>query len=371
MRMRSTCVAALALATAAPLLGQTMSGVAVHGFGSWAFGRTSDNVYLAGTPQGEFRFVSMALNLSTRVEDKLLVHAQAEATENEDATHLALNYAFAEYAVSDRLKLRLGQVKHPFGLYTEVRSVGTLRPFLDLPQGFYGPVGFSGDSYRGVGLSGTADAGRWGFEYDLYGGGNDLQKFAVPEEYYAGSDLQDVEEEIEEQSTRNVAGGRIVVQTPLAGFTVGTSVYTGILNEPASNRRTVVAGQLRYQSDRLTVEAEGAREKQVKDETAIGGYVQVAYKLTPQWQLAGQLDRLTNRFFGVRADDTPSLQYHREAAVALDYWVSSAFVVKAEYHRANGNRFAMPHAEDLLATLGENQLRKTTHLVQFGGQFSF
>jgi hypothetical protein len=372
MRTRFTYAVVFVVAAAAPLRGQALSSsVSIHGFGSWAFGRTSDNVYLAGTPSGEFRFVSMALNLAARVEDKLLVHAQGEVREDSEDTHTTLNYAFAEYAVSDNLKLRVGQVKHPFGLYTEVRSVGTLRPFLDLPQGFYGPVGFSGDSYKGVGIAGTADAGAWALSYDLYGGGNDLHKFAAPEQYYAGSTLQDVEQESESQSTRNVVGGRLVVQAPLPGLRVGTSAYTGILNEPAANRRTVVALQADYRTNRLTIEAEGAHEKQVRDERSTGGYVQVAYKLTPRWEIAGQGDYLTNRFFGVGHDSTPSLQRHKEAAVALDYWLSSGFVVKAEYHRVNGNRFSMPYPQDLLGVLSANALRTTTHLIQFGGQFSF
>jgi hypothetical protein len=370
--MRSVYTAVLVTAATAPLHGQSLSpAVAVHGFGSWAFGRTGDNVFLNGTPEGEFRRVSMALNLSARVEDKLTIHAQGELREDEDATRTTLSFAFAEYAMSDRLRLRVGQVKHPFGLYTEVFTVGTLRPFLELPQGFYGPIGFAGESYRGLGLSGTVESGRWGLAYDLYGGGNDLQKFAAPEEYYAGSTLQDVAEETEDQSTRNVVGGRLVVNTPVAGLSVGASSYTGILNEPAANRRTVIAAQIEYRSDRLTIAAEGAHEDQVRDEVATGGYVQVAYKVRPRWQVAAQGDYLTNRFFGVESTNTPSLQYHKEAALALDYWVSSALVIKAEYHRVNGNRFSMPHPENLLSVLSANELRTATHLFQFGGQFSF
>jgi hypothetical protein len=370
--MRSVCAAVFVTTATASLHGQNVSpGVTVHGFGSWAFGRTGENVYLNGTPDGEFRRASMALNLSARVEDKLTIHAQGELREDEDATHTTLTFAFAEYAMSDRLRFRVGQVKHPFGLYTEVFTVGTLRPFLELPQGFYGPVGFAGESYRGLGLSGLIESDSWGVAYDLYGGGNNLQKFVVPEAYYDGSTLQNVAEENEEQSTRDVIGGRLVVSTPLNGLSVGASSYTGILNEPAANRRTVVAAQAEYRSDRLTIAAEAAHEDQVEDEHATGGYIQVAYRLTPHWEVAGQGDYLTNRFFGVSADRVPSLQYHKEAAIALDYWFSNSLVIKAEYHRVNGNRFSMPHPEDLSDVVSANALRATTHLFQFGGQFSF
>ena len=173
------------------------------------------------------------------------------------------------------------------------------------------------------------------------------------------------------QSTRNVVGGRLVVHTPIAGLSVGGSSYTGILNEPGSNRRTVVAAQIDYRSNRVTVEAEGAHENQVGDENAIGGYVQAAYRLSPEWQVAVQGDYLVNRFFGVSHASVPSLQRHDEVAFALNYWLTRALVIKGEYHRVNGNRFAMPHPENLLDAVTTNRLRTTTHLFQFGGQFSF
>jgi hypothetical protein len=46
-------------------------------------------------------------------------------------------------------------------------------------------------------------------------------------------------------------------------------------------------------------------------------------------------------------------------------------VLKAEYHHVSGNRFAMPHPEDLVAIVAAKELRVTTHLVRFGAQFAF
>jgi hypothetical protein len=345
--------------------------VEIHGFGSWAYGRTNQNVFLSGSPEGDYRHVSMALNLSKEVDDKLSIHVQGGITEDHDHAHVALSYAFANYKLSDRLSLRVGQVKHPFGIYTEVFAVGTLRPFLELPLGFYGPVGFVGESYRGVGASGTADIGEWTIAYDAYAGGNDLQKFAVPEEYFKGSTLQMVSEEIELQSTRDVIGGRVVLQTPIQGLSVGSSSYTGILNEPASNRRTVIAGQAGYRSNALTLEGEIAHEDQVNDEQATGGYVLAAFRLTPEWQVASQYNVLRNKFFGANVSSAPSLQDHYEGAVAVSRWFSRSLVLKAEYHHVSGNRFAMPHPEDLVAIVAARQLRIVTHLFQFGAQFTF
>jgi hypothetical protein len=367
-----TLVAILLMSSAAPARAQDADRpVQLHGFGGWVYGRTNDNVYLAGTPEGDYRLVRMAASLSKSVDDHLSIHVQGEVEENEDVTDVQLSYAFADYFVSDRLSFRIGQVKHPFGIYNEVFAVGTVRPFLDLPQAFYGPVGFAGESYKGVGISGNVELQEWNVAYDVYGGGQDLLKFAAPEEYYLGNPLQNVSKETERQSTRDVIGGRLVVRTPIAGFSIGGSSYTGTLNEPAANHRTVVAGQIGYRTNVWTLESEIAHETQTRDERASGGYALAAYRLSPEWQVAVQYDLLSNTFFGADTLTAPSLQHHREGALAVSRWFTRAFVIKAEYHQVSGNRFALPHPEDLVSTIAAGGLRTSTHLFQFGAQFSY
>ena len=347
------------------------ASVVLHGFGSWAYGKTSNNFYLAGAPEGDYRQVSFALNLDARVSDKLAIHAQGRLAEDEDGTHTVLSYAFAALQLSDRFSIRVGQVKQPFGIFTEVTSVGTLRPFLDLPQGVYGPVGFAGESYKGIGVFGTLDGGPWALEYDLYGGGTDLIKFSVAEDFYRSDAPLSASEENELQSTRDVIGGRLVVRTPVRGLSFGVSASTGVLNEPAANRSTVVAGQLQFSSNRFTFESEVAQLAQVADEHATGAYVQAAYRLTAAWQIAVQGDYLDDTFVGVDPSAAPSLQRHREIAGALNYWISRDFVIKTEYHVLNGNRFSMPRPEDLRSVVSAGQLRTMTHLFQLGAQFTF
>ena len=220
----------------------TPDRVALHGFGSWAYGHTTwNNHYLAGRPEGDFRHISMTINVAANVDDKFTAHAQAEMRDDDDGRRTTLSYAFADYRFSDRIGFRIGQVKHSFGLYTEVFAVGTLRPFLDLPQAFYGPAGFAGQACRGVGITGTLETGAWTVSYDVYGGGIELEKSPAPELFYHES-LEDLTEGVELVSTRNVVGGRVVLNTPVQGLSFGASSYTGILNEPASNRRSVISG---------------------------------------------------------------------------------------------------------------------------------
>ena len=126
---------ALALVVlAAPLRAQDESRpVDIHAYGDWTYGRTNHNVFLAGSPDGDYERLSMALNLSKRIDDKLSIHSQG-FVDSHGETEASLDYAFVEYKLDDLLSFRIGQVKHPFGIYTEIFDVGTLRPFIDLPQ---------------------------------------------------------------------------------------------------------------------------------------------------------------------------------------------------------------------------------------------
>ena len=103
----------------------------------------------------------------------------------------------------------------------------------------------------------------------------------------------------------------------------------------------------------------------------VTGYVLAALRLTPEWQVAAQYDRLSTAYYGANVIAAPSLQYHRESAFAVSRWMTRAFVLKAEYHRVSGNRLAMPHPDALIAAVAANELRVITHLFQFGAQFTF
>src|SRR5262245_5047252 len=347
-------IALTATTAVAPVRAQDVNlPLEVHGFGGWSMGRTTKgNVYLGGLPEGDYRLSEFALNIAATPANNFRVYAQSEWREDDRGTHLALDYAFAEVKFSDAIKLRVGQVKHPFGLYNEVFTVGTLRPFYSLPQALYGPVGFAGQSYKGVGVTGSHQLGsRWRTDYDFYAGGTDLQKAFVSEAIFHGDPIIEDGEEIELESTRNVVGTHLTLHTPISGLSIGSSLYTGILNEEASNRRSVVAGQMEYETDRLSIRSEVAHSNQVGDEKATGYYVETAYRLTEHWQAAVQANRLDNNFFGADQSVAPSLAWHKEGVVGVSYWVTPALVFKLDVHRVDGNRFSMPKSDEVIAAV--------------------
>ena len=107
----------------------------IHGSGGWAYARTDANFYFADE-DGDYERAMFDLALSARPADQLVISAQLGF----DPGEVELEWAFAEWRFSDAARVRLGQVQQPFGNYSELKFVGTARPFFELATGVYGPA---------------------------------------------------------------------------------------------------------------------------------------------------------------------------------------------------------------------------------------
>lgn len=321
-KTRGAVVSLAILVSAFPAGAEEEQKVVLHGFGSWAYGRTDANAYLSGLPDGNYSDSSFSLNVSANVSERLRIVSQMEVLNKTDGSEVELDSAFAEWMFSDRIKLRAGRVTQPFGISTEVFDVGTLRPFLALPQAVYGPIGLASEGYEGVGFTGTVPIHSWRLSYDVYGGGTAFDEFVAPAAFLEGE--PPVEEERE--TTRDAIGGRIVVETPLAGLRFGASALTG--NEVGHGRRSLTAALAEYLTDNWSVRTEYAHET-VEDHLQVDGfYAEAAYRIDPRWQVASQYGRLTSDLVGVDVTEGRSLLGHEEIALGLNYWFSHAFVCK-------------------------------------------
>jgi opacity protein-like surface antigen len=352
--------------------------IAIHGFASWAYGRTDGNNYLNGTEKGNYRDGNLAINIAASLSEKLRIVAQPSVTQaaaaeaGEPATTIAIDYAFAAWKFSDAAELRLGKVQQPFGLYAEIFQVGTLRPLYSLPQSIYGSSGIVAQGLTGVSLTASTSASApWGVTADLYGGGVDLQEFGAPLDINRGDTLSGLQS-IETEVNRDVIGGRLVLHTPVSGLTLGGSAWTGVATEGSeTNRNTVFGAEAEYLSDRWSIRGEYAYNKEGDKYHTNAGYGEVGFRLTPAWQVAGRYERFVNTLPGFPSPAVPSLTEHTAWVGGLSYWFSPNLVVRANYTYVKGNRFATPDVDEILADIGSGSLDDQTNLVQFGVQFSF
>ena len=352
---------------------QFMSNVSIHGFGGWAYGKTdNENQYLAGNEDGSYDTVNFALNITATPYERLSIYVQPDYNQGGfEEDEVELDYAFAEWYFSDTFILRVGKVKAPFMLYTEVYDVGTLRPFFFLPQGVYQQL--SAEAYKGVGLTGSlfSKAG-WEFQYDLYGGKLSLQSnpFVNPQtfEFVAVTPV-----------INDLIGGRLSVQTPFTGFNAAISSFAGNfeMDNPvlSLNAHYVLIGpSLEYVFEHWKICSEYLTQVDSSKLSLDSIYFEAAYQVREHWQIAARYEH-TN----VEITVPPELQYlpssiydHQEVVLGLNYWLNPNLVFKLSYHIVDGNRFAFPEdGEKYLQHTQDGHFEETTHLFLIGTQFSF
>jgi hypothetical protein len=372
------------LLTAVAGAAEENTSVAVHGFGNIVYGNTDGNEYAVGNEDGEYAHGEMAISFLADPADRVHIAVQtALEQEHGGVWEPDLDFAFAEWRFSDALKLRAGRVKAPFGLYTEIFDVGTLRPLAYLPQGIYGPAALVTEGFNGAGLTGYRRVGRWALQYDLYFGdlNLDVERVAVEsfppggegeqegeepaeadEEGEAGEEPSGEEEGEGLEIVRNAIGGRLTLETPVSGLRVGVSAYSGSEGE---HRHTTVGAHFEAIREPWWLRAEYAHLTESGELDSDALYVEVARRLGPRWQAAARYDWMEED--GESLEGLPSaLRRSRDVGIGLNYWFSPQFVLKVSYHNIDGNRFARPEETTSLRELDEK-----TNLVAVAAQFSF
>ncbi|MCG8604827.1 hypothetical protein MJD09_07505 [bacterium] len=363
---------------------QSLDRVRINGYGTWGYGNTNGHRYQLGTEVGEFDHVSFTLALTVNPYDEMNVVAQVNWEEDRGGLQSQLEYAFGEWALADQLKLRFGRVKQPFGIYAEVFNVGTIRPFLMLPQAIYGAQGFTAKSYNGIGLTGSFfTSGGWGLQYDLYGG-LIKNKYAVPGTLLLNPVVA-LESQVElEFRITDTIGGRVILDMPWGDFKLGLSGYSGTQVDFAVVETLGIAelsfdvygALMEYVDNHWWIRGEYANFKQGDLLRSDGGYLETAYKLDANWQLAVRYDWWNGEIPIFATLPTPAyisqILDHQDLAVGLNYWLRSNFVFKLSFHLVEGNRFAYPDDPLVIQSiLTGSDLEKNTTLLQFGVQYSF
>lgn len=351
--------------------------IQVHGFGGWGYGHTDGNRYLVGDKDGVFHNSYFALNVSGTPSERFSASFQTLWKTSENGMEVEFDYAFAEYAFADFLKIRLGKVKTPFGIYTEIYDVGTLRPFYALPQSVYGTPGMVTKSYFGVGLTGSHYLpSNWGFRYDLYGGQNILEPHLT---LTAQGTVA-----VQQTNFDNVIGIMLIAYTPFPGLSAGFSLYGGepehfLGGEPNPNQtvvdwHNVFMGHVEYLTDTWLVRAEHLFffKMDGKDLVIRTGYLEAAYRFLENWQIAALLNYQDVDFHIDLPEFLNIPTEEQEAALGINYWFNPNFVLKLSYHFVHGNVHAFPSDEEeyFVGVINES-LDERTNLVLFGAQFSF
>jgi hypothetical protein len=360
----------------------TTEKISIHGFGGWAYAKTNGNLYSIGNHEGNYNHFEFALNIAAYPIENLSIHAQPTWETQTNILLADVDYVFANWHFSDALNLRIGKVKSPFGLYSEIYHVGTLRPFIILPQSNYGSPGIVQKSYNGIGITGLRYIKNdWGIEYDIYAGQMELEpmradRFSVNPGY---------EGVILNVFFSKIIGGRITTILPIDGLSFSMAGTFGdmqfkdqgeeIEDFPITDKHYIYSLNLEYMSYRWWFRGEYLNFDRYNgaDIEINCAYAETAFRFLKKWQITALYDWLevTNKMdeFPLPDHVLPLLN-HEEWAFGLNYWFSPNFVLKCSYHFIEGNVFADPGRSMVQVFFGADY-KKKTELILFGAHFSF
>ena len=380
-------VAALAvgLAFGAPLRAADWTDkLSIHAYGGWAVGSSDPYAYLSGSGEGEVEVdnvdVVMLFNFRPTDDVQIVLAPEWEIEQEDGVTEQSakLELGSVEWSRSEKLRLRLGRNRLPFGIYTDIFDVGTLRPLFTLPQSIYGPTGFVSESYNGVGVGGLlVPAEGWELNYDFYVGGSDFKTDEIFEAAVENPGEGDAGEEAE-AGIEKLVGARLTFGTPVEGLSVGFSAFAGepesqgdfALEDPAWGDFASFGAHAELLRGPWSVRAEIGRH--TEDEfTSRAGYLEIGRRFGPRWQAALRGESVHLDFDEELPPGADSLLDHDELVAGVSYWVTENFVIRLACHQIEGNLFAHPEADELTEALEEGTLDDSNRLISFGAQFSF
>jgi hypothetical protein len=111
----------------------------IHGFISQGYMISDRNNYLADSHGGTLEFNDAAINFSRQLYPNFHIGCQLYTRDIGDVGNnkIEIDWAFADFRMTDLVGFRLGKIKIPHGLYNETRDIDMLRTFIFLPPVYY------------------------------------------------------------------------------------------------------------------------------------------------------------------------------------------------------------------------------------------
>ncbi len=333
-----------------------------------------------GIPEGgttDYRSLAVQLRYELTPKDSAIVQLShrrfgfSPLTEVEGEAEL--DWAFYEHRFAEGTAVKVGRVQIPFGIFNQVRDVGTLLPFFRAPFSFYREVSFTSETVDGVLASRRFfTASPWSLMVEVYGGGWNLieQRIDRPELVVAAR-------------AEDALGSQLWLKTPMPGFRLGLggqrySVAGGLFRRPGE---TTTFRDLHLSAEALVgrfVARAEARELTLpvtfatgpplgfvrSDARYRGAYLQLGARAGHRFRVYAQAERAAFRQasprFAAAIDLDPLRQ---DLGLALHYLLAPEVVLKVESHWTEFEQVALEGATpDLRLRFRE---RKAT-----GGRYS-
>lgn len=311
--------------------------IGIHGYLTQAYAQSDGHQIFGITEDGtaDYRTAALQIRADISPKDTFVVQFSherfGESRIQEIKDDVELDWLFYEHRFGETA-LKVGRVQIPFGIYNEVRDVGTLLPFYRPSHNFYGEVAYSSETVDGAVLSHTFSLGdAWRLEADLhYGDWEFIQRDFFTSAYSSAK-------------VNDSIGVELWLDTPVPGLRFGAGAMQYDVQDPASPTpgpatwkayHVSVAGDF----DRFAVHGE-YKGVDIDFAKLALGYVHLGVNLTSKISLNGQKD-----FGDFKAPGLSKIAIDDDWIAGLNYAFNPSLVLKAEHHWDEGGFYV----EDVL-----------------------
>jgi hypothetical protein len=137
---RSIVLLLVVCVCAGRLAAQDLSDIQIHGFATQGFLFSSNNNYLSlKSSSGSLQWTEGAISVTDPVTDKLRIGIQLHMQQmgNFGGSKVVVDWASGDYKFNDKIGIRAGKIKRPFGLFNDSQDVDPLFLWILLPPGMY------------------------------------------------------------------------------------------------------------------------------------------------------------------------------------------------------------------------------------------
>lgn len=346
-----------------------LSKLQIHGFltqayaeGSFQSGRfpgpdgspagpTAEELSLGIPEDGTSAYRNMALQFRYEISDRDIMIVQLSSrnlgnspiTAGED--DIELDWAFYERRLADSTSVKVGRVQIPYGIFNEIRDVGTILPFYRPPFSVYREGSFTSETVDGISFSHTfAAESDWSLQSDFY---------------YGEWELVEVDPFAESAAIARVPdgwGAQFWLNTPLYGLRFGLSYQSRDLTEGVAAVRAP-GDKTEFDDFMLSVDAVFDRwifrteyrefdnaEQEVLpalgapdfQATFTSYYAQLGFLVTPKFKIFIQPEVTDIEVNTSVFTETQDFTQREDFGIALNYAFSPSLVLKLEYHEVSG-----------------------------------
>jgi hypothetical protein len=301
---------------------------AIHGYLTQAYAESDQHQILGITRDGttDYREAALQLRYMPSERDTFVVQLahEREGRSVVKSDAVELDWGFYQHRFSTGTELRVGRVQLPFGIYNELRDVGTILPFYRLPSNYYGEGTFTNEALDGLSvMQRFAPGSPWSVEATGY--------------YGQWSSAQLIGDRVETAKVRNAAGVQVWMNTPVEGLRVGgfasrMLVKGGTVISKDGEVQKTYAASVDGTFGRWTTRAEASRLNYPSAHTK-AWYAEVSARVLPKLSV----NAMTDHRHLMAKSVSPMPAFENDVGIdhgfGVNYYFQPTLVLKLETHR--------------------------------------